>query len=194
MDSDDETPYSSEDGNTLYFASWGTHGFQYPQWMGPVDLFRAHYNGQNWGNIEIMPVPVTTGYWETGPAISNDGVILYFSSTRQGGPGAPDIYETHFVSAINDDSAVDSTLPEITIFPNPSNSSFAISVNGVNGSGILSIYNIEGQKVFELSINSNNRHVRWDTSDKGKPVSSGAYFARFENSGRAITEKLILIK
>jgi hypothetical protein len=198
-DSDDESAYPSIDNRTLYFDSWGTHGFEYPQWMGPVDLFRAHYDGQNWGNIEIMPVPITTGYWETGPSISNDGLTLYFASTRLGGPGLTDIYETHFISAIgedNDSLNVMSNNLDINIFPNPTNNtvSFKFSPNIVSKPRYLTIFNIQGQQVIKINLADRLSYI-WPYNGKNrKEVPSGCYFALYERGELKVSKKFMLLK
>jgi hypothetical protein len=198
MDSDDETPCPSVDGNTLYFASWGTHGFPSPPWMGPVDIFVAHYDGRNWDNLEIIPPPIATTYWDYGPAISNDGLTLYFSSTRPGGPGAPDIFVSHYISAIDEhfDETKRGTKYDINIYPNPANGFVTFNLNGPHN-GIkqqLFIYDINGSMVMHFSI-TNQNDVIWNGRNlKGREVSSGYYIAIYEQNMHRAIKKFLFLK
>jgi hypothetical protein len=184
-------------GNTprLYFCSdWG---HDVPGWLGVADIFFATWDGQRWGNITNVGSPINSPVEDESPCLTPDGRTMYFITRENRVPYATkhlmvSRWETSDIVVNNDTNA---TTPfEIKLYPNPSNSSFAISINEAYGSVILSIYNIEGQKVFESSIDSNNRQVIWDTSGLRNSVSSGVYFARFENAGKAITKKLLLIK
>jgi hypothetical protein len=195
----DYSAYPTIDGNTLYFASWGTHGFEYPQWMGPVDLFIAHYNGQSWGNIEIMPAPITTGYWEDGPAVTNDGRTLYFASTRPGGPGLTDIYETHFISAIDDsddNSDTDTQKLDMNVFPNPANNTINFIFPHFEGNEKrkLTIFDIRGQQILKTNL-ANERNYVWSAIGPiRREVPSGCYFALYECGGYKVSKKFLLLK
>lgn len=75
------------DGNTLYFASNRPGGF------GGSDIWvsRRQTNGQ-WGAPENMGSDINTSGDEEAPFITNDGRILYFSSTGHPGLGDQDIF------------------------------------------------------------------------------------------------------
>ena len=58
---------------------------------GQTDLYQSDWNGRVW----TRPTPLTalnTEANEQGPAISQDGRYLYFTSDREGGQGGHDIY------------------------------------------------------------------------------------------------------
>jgi hypothetical protein len=197
---DDYGAYPSFDGTMLYFCSWNPHHFEPPQWLGPVDLFVAYNQGNGWDSVDILPPPIMTGYWEESPAISDDGMTLYFASTRPGGPGWTDIYVSHNTTAIEEggDSTEDGR--GLMIFPNPGNGEIIFAFEG-KSLGVsqtnqikLTVFNLLGQKVAQLSIDS-GRQAQWDCRDLfGNEVTSGLYLALIETPGKSISEKFSLIR
>ena len=195
----DYSPYLSIDGNSLYFASWGTHGFEPPQWLGPVDLFVAHYNGHDWNDIDIFPAPITTGYWEDGPAISNDGLTLYFASTRPGGPGLTDIYVSHFITNIDEDDDTINTEKiklDMLIFPNPSNNgiNFGFPYPGGDAAQKLTIYDIQGRLVMQDELHGQGYYNWPGIGFNGKEVTSGCYIALYESGEGRIAKRFLLVR
>jgi hypothetical protein len=199
---DDYGAYPSIDGSLLYFCSWNPHGFSRPRWLGPVDLFIAFNRGNGWDSVDILPPPIMTGYWEESPAISDDGMTIYFSSSRPGGPGAPDIFVSHNITAIEeDDSGIQPGATTISAFPNPFNSSTVISITNAQHADIA-IFDIQGRKITTLQ--TENGKAIWNAAG----YSSGIYFAGVTDTptkgqtgtsaaqiaGSARTIKLVLLK
>ncbi|MES2733513.1 MAG: OmpA family protein [Bacteroidota bacterium] len=87
-DQDEDGPFITKDGSTLYFSSRGHDG------MGGYDVFKCRYNPSNrsWSR------PINLGYPINSPSddiyfISNDSTgIGYVSSNRMGTLGGTDIY------------------------------------------------------------------------------------------------------
>jgi len=100
----------------------------------------------------------------------------------------------------------DTILPEIILeqnYPNPFNPKTVISfqVTGDNYQDVeLSIYNLKGQKVKDLTNSlihksTNCYTVIWDSSDdNNKPVPSGIYLYTLESEGYKQTKKMMLLK
>ncbi|MEM9823631.1 MAG: hypothetical protein AAF985_21275, partial [Bacteroidota bacterium] len=84
---DEEAPYISNDGHTLYFSSTGHPG------QGDGDLFMARYDGQTWSKAQNMDHPFNSPAKEMGIYVQADGKTAYFSSARPGGKGGLDIYK-----------------------------------------------------------------------------------------------------
>jgi hypothetical protein len=163
--------YPTSDDLNLYFASWGPHHFEPPRWLGPVDLFIAYNHGGEWDSIDILPPPIMTGYWELSPAITNDGLTMLFSSSRPGGPGPPDIYVTHYSTAIDEPGENPREYSfSLSAYPNPFNSATMITITGAK-QGMIAIYDIAGRKICVL--NAQNGKAIWDAA----AYSSGLYFA-----------------
>jgi len=84
---DEEAPYISNDGYTLYFTSTGHSG------QGSGDLFISRKNNDHWTVPENMDFPFNSPGKELGFFVHADGKTAYFSSARAGGQGGLDIYK-----------------------------------------------------------------------------------------------------
>ena len=89
--------FISKDGLSLYFTSDDfvdpVTGY-YLEGYGGWDIFvcqRASVNDP-WGPPQNLGPNINTEYYEGAPAISRDGHLMYFASTRPGGFGGTDIY------------------------------------------------------------------------------------------------------
>ena len=84
---DEEAPFITADGQTLFFSSTGHAGY------GDQDLYfcRRQSDG-TWSQPVNLGPPVNTPYRELGFFVSNDGRTGYFASNRPGGYGGMDIY------------------------------------------------------------------------------------------------------
>ena len=75
------------DGNVIYFASNREGG------LGGTDIWRCKKLADgSWSAAENMGSNINTPYDEEAPFITNDGKMLYFSSTGHFGLGEEDIY------------------------------------------------------------------------------------------------------
>ncbi|MBC8082406.1 MAG: PD40 domain-containing protein [Hymenobacter sp.] len=90
---DDDSPYLSRDGKTMYFSSRGHNT------MGGYDIFRSEFDsvGNKWGRPENMGYPVNTPDDDTYYRLSPDGSYAYLSSYRIGGYGEKDIYTINYI-------------------------------------------------------------------------------------------------
>ncbi|MFT4973162.1 MAG: flagellar motor protein MotB [Saprospiraceae bacterium] len=85
---DEEAPFITNDGNTLYFSSTGHLG------LGEQDIFMTKWDGMDgWEHPVNLGIPVNSSYRELGFFLSADGKTGYFSSNRKGGFGGMDIYQ-----------------------------------------------------------------------------------------------------
>jgi hypothetical protein len=81
---------------------------------------------------------------------------------------------------------------ELIVYPNPSSSSFHISMRGErHNSHSIDIYNSVGENVFR-AIDIVEREVLWDGKDRsGVSVSSGLYTVVVNSGGKVFTTKLV---
>jgi len=85
---DEEAPFITNDGKTLYFSSTGHIG------MGEQDLFFAQMRPDGmFSTPRNLGPPVNSSYRELGFFLSADGQTGYFASNREGGYGGMDIYK-----------------------------------------------------------------------------------------------------
>ncbi len=84
---DDDAPYLSKDGKTLYFASQGHNS------MGGFDIFRTRRdeNG-NWSAPENIGTPINSAGNDIFYVENNEGTLAYYASMRPGSFGFLDLY------------------------------------------------------------------------------------------------------
>ncbi len=73
----------SPDGNDMVLFRNDEHG---------KSLYMSHYSGRSWSEPEKLPFPINSYAEETHGSISADKSTLFFTSDREGGFGALDIY------------------------------------------------------------------------------------------------------
>tara|TARA_B100000809_G_scaffold266051_1_gene327087 strand:- start:3938 stop:6007 length:2070 start_codon:yes stop_codon:yes gene_type:complete len=84
---DEDSPYISSDGNTLYFSSKGHEG------IGGYDIYKSKLVDGNWTAAENMGIPVNSASDDVYFIIDNAGINGFFASARSGGHGGMDIYD-----------------------------------------------------------------------------------------------------
>jgi hypothetical protein len=86
----DSDPFITKDGLSLYFVS-SYQGFDS---QGGADIWVSHRAtiDSSWGTPQNLGPAINSPGDETGPVVSIDGHTLYFTSNRDGGFGAEDIY------------------------------------------------------------------------------------------------------
>ncbi|MGB3465036.1 MAG: OmpA family protein [Cyclobacteriaceae bacterium] len=85
---DEDSPFLSADGKTLYFSSNGHNT------LGKYDVFKSSYddNTQTWSEPTNMGFPINTPDDESNFKMNDDGRSGYFSSDRYNSKGEYDIY------------------------------------------------------------------------------------------------------
>ena len=86
---DEEAPFLSNDGETLYFSSMGHDSY------GDQDIFYSRWDAtrQMWTKALNIGPPINTAARELGFHLTADGRQGYFASDRDGGEGGLDIYQ-----------------------------------------------------------------------------------------------------
>lgn len=82
----EDSPYLSEDGNTLYFASKGHLGY------GAYDLFKSKKVDGKWTKPINLGLPINSPNDDIYLSINKEENRGYLSSNRAGGKGAMDLY------------------------------------------------------------------------------------------------------
>ena len=140
----DSAPTLSADGLTLYFHSNRAGG------NGGADIWQATRSSlaEPFGTPTNIGDAVNSGANETAPALSNDGLSLFFASTRSGGNGISDVYmatrastSDPFGAPVNLGTGVNTSRPEFA----PAISADGLSLyfqraGGVGGLGSADIW------------------------------------------------------
>jgi hypothetical protein len=87
------------------------------------DIWVLEKTNTGWSEPRHLDAPVNTQSQELSPSVTKDGT-LYFSSNRQGGKGAADIYRAKLVDGKytapeNVGEAINSPGPEVQVFVTP---------------------------------------------------------------------------
>lgn len=171
----------SPDGNYMIFAAY--------EWKddslagsGRTDLYAAEKINGQWGNIKNLGPTVNGEYWDSQPALSSDGRLLYFASDRAGGRGGTDIYMsrrvagggwTAPVSVGGINSATDDLAPTIS----PDSKTLFFSSDGYGGVGGFDIF---------VATAPEQGGSRWGKIENiGTPINSKGndyFFASIPNS------------
>ncbi len=132
------------DGNTLYFASSREGG------LGGTDIWMSQRNPDGrWSEPKNLGPNINTTEDEEAPFITNDGKVLYFSSTGHLGLGEQDIFVTRlqvdgtWSFARNLGMPVNSAYRELGIFLTADGKSGYFASNRKGGHGGMDIYNFK---------------------------------------------------
>ncbi len=81
----------SADGRFLFYTACNRR-----EDFGSCDIYYSEKIGNTWSEPKNIGPPISTSYWESNPAPSSDGRILFFASGgRPGSRGGRDIYMCH---------------------------------------------------------------------------------------------------
>lgn len=179
---------------------------------GTVNLIWDHYQGFGYSTYEIVRYTDAAG-WNvigsvssantsfTDPTPPSDPSLFYVieitpsipcvstratnnnstRSNRTNNPLAPPVGQSEVIGAIEG----------MTIFPNPNNGLFTLQADFVREEdATVSIYNLEGQLVYSISINNfvGRLNQNIDLGD----ISTGIYLVRLQSESSTFVKKLVL--
>lgn len=132
----------SPDGNTIIYARGNSTSSKD---LPDVALFASYFRGAGFTQPIWMPVNEDEFWWNSTPAFSPDGSVLYFASNRPGGFGGIDLYKANklangdFGNAVNLGPTINT--PGNEMFPRPArDGKFFFSSDGHPGYGKLDIF------------------------------------------------------
>lgn len=88
---DEDSPYLSDDGKTLYFASKGHPGY------GSFDIYKSNLVNDSWSEPENLGQPINSPGHDIFFINHTEGNAAYFASSRKGGYGDMDIYKINYL-------------------------------------------------------------------------------------------------
>ena len=137
---------------------------------------------ENKGAISVSPAAIHPGNYN-----ANEPTI------------EPELYGFRMLTLKTTDQQIPSVLALHSNYPNPFNPSTTLNFSLPKTALVkLVIYNIRGQQVKNLlnvPLDCGNHSVVWNgRDDSNRPVASGVYFARLEQSGVTKISKMMLMK
>jgi outer membrane protein OmpA-like peptidoglycan-associated protein/tetratricopeptide (TPR) repeat protein len=188
----------SADGKTLIFTA--CEGARERPVIGACDLFVSYKQGGNWSKPINMGNKVNSRSWESQPALSADGRVLYFVSDRPGGFGGKDIWVTkkdaqnEWTVPVNMGNGINTSGDEVSPFIHVNGKALYFASKGHLGMGGLDLFMTEWDgntwgTVRNLGYPINDHHDQvslFITSDGEKGYYS---IEKYEN-GRIIASQL----
>ena len=170
---DDDSPYLSKDGKTLYFSSRGHNT------MGGYDIFKSQYDSlsRKWGQAENMGYPINTPDDDSYYRLSPDGSYAYLSSYRIGGYGEKDIYTINYIKNATIKGQVfsskDSTsvIPGVElVFSGASADKTALSFRDISkADGSYQVAVLSG-RTYQVAVSKDGKNI--ETQEFAVPVST----------------------
>ncbi len=153
----EDSPYLSEDGKTLYFASQGHKG------MGGFDLFKSEYDEESntWSKPVNLGYPINTPDDERQICFLPDESIAYIAANRDDSQGDLDIYRITFEAEVQPISIVkgkitsnDSLNPmvpdaQLLVTNNKTKEVFNFKPNSKSGKYVMALK--EGEYLIKIS-------------------------------------------
>jgi outer membrane protein OmpA-like peptidoglycan-associated protein len=171
---DDDSPYLSRDGKTLYFASKGHNT------MGGYDIFKSQWDsiGRKWGRPENLGYPINTPDADSYYRLAPDGSYAYLSSYRIGGYGEKDIYTINYIKNVTIKGQVFSkrdslqSIPGVElVFSGKTASNEAISFRDITKqpNGDYSVNLLSG-RTYQVAVNKDGKNI--ETQEFAVPIST----------------------
>jgi len=170
---DEDSPYISRDGKTLFFSSRGHNT------MGDYDIFESKYDsiGRKWGRPENMGYPINTPDADSYYRLAPDGTYAYLSSYRIGGYGEKDIYTISYIKNINVKGTVfskrDSTqaIPGVElVFNGTQADKTAISFRDVTKEDGTYGVKVLSARTYQVAVNKDGKNI--ETQEFAVPIST----------------------
>ena len=170
---DEDSPYISRDGRTLYFSSRGHNT------MGDYDIFASKYDsiGRKWGRPENMGYPINTPDADSYYRLAPDGTYAYLSSYRIGGYGEKDIYTISYIKNINIKGSVfskrDSTqaIPGVElVFNGTQADKTAISFRDITKEDGTYQVKALSARTYQVAVNKDGKNI--ETQEFAVPIST----------------------
>ncbi|MDA3893809.1 MAG: hypothetical protein PF517_19265 [Salinivirgaceae bacterium] len=165
----------SPDGEFIYINAYNQDN---------QDIYYARYKGKASLELELLPEPINSKYWEGKITISHDGTTIWFASDRPGGVGGADIYKSQKLTnntwsePINLREPINTVYDENAPFIHPAGNLFYYSSKGHNTIG--------GFDIFSVILNDQNNLLL--PENMGFPINTtgdDTYFVLSANGNTA---------
>lgn len=159
----------SPDGNTIIYARGNSTS---PKDLPETALFASYFRGGGFTLPIWLPVNEDENWWNSTPAFSPEGDVLYFASNRPGGYGGIDIYKAtklangDFGNAVNLGPTINT--PGNELFPRPTpDGKFFFASDGHPGYGKLDLFVAEQDEAGKQVIKNLGENINSPADDFG---------------------------
>ena len=174
----------SLDGKDLFFASCNR-----PDSYGGCDLYYSTLiNDTLWSDSYNLGTVINSKFWESQPAISANGKVLFFASNRYGGYGGSDIWMSKKINnlwsnPINLGPEINTSGDEYTPFLHYDNETFYFSSKGHKGFGGFDLYVAQMDSVWKPSNVTNLGYpINTHHDESGLIVSQDGLLAYYNSN------------
>nr|MDK2850494.1 hypothetical protein [Candidatus Cloacimonadota bacterium] len=152
------------------------------------------------GGVDMLPTMITWHYADPPDEAERDrnDMIYSFQNNRN-----PFVDRPEFVNRIwnpgvivaDDFNAAVPALRIDSVYPNPFSDEVRVSVDAKDNQRLTAtIYNVRGEKVRDIKLDSAQKSFIWDGCDStGRRQSSGVYFVRIKGQHASASQKLLLL-
>ncbi len=142
---DEDSPFLSADGKTLYFSSKGHNT------SGGYDFYKSEFKNGEWSYPENLGYPMNSAGDDIYLSFTDDGKTGFFSSNRNGGFGGMDIYKFTLDQKLISGVTYDKTgkvLADVTVtLTNLTDKTIVTTQSDANGAFQ---FNVDSDQEFEL--------------------------------------------
>jgi Tol biopolymer transport system component len=191
----DTDPCLSPDGKKLFFTSRRPITGTTPK--ADYDLWFVELTNTGWGEPRHLKAPVNSDNQETSPSATADGT-LYFSSNRDGGKGAADLYrakpgDRDYSAPENLGDTINSPAPEIQVFTSADEQILIFAAAGrTDGIGSVDLYlsqRIDGAWSKPVNLGNKINSSGVDSAPRISP--DGKYFFWMSTRGYGFEDQQV---
>lgn len=134
---DEQGPFISADGNTLYYATTGLPGF------GGYDIYSTSYENGKWAEPKNLGQPFNSGANDVFFRPNEDASEGFLASDRNGGQGKMDIYRFYYL----DRPTFEKEEETIEVVGKPGDSIESLMPEATDNNAVYSFYKINDSEV-----------------------------------------------
>jgi tetratricopeptide (TPR) repeat protein len=145
---DEDSPFLSKDGKTLYFSSKGHNG------IGGYDIYKSNLINESWSTPKNLGIPINSSVDDIYFILDNKEKNGFLSSNRDGGIGGMDIYSICTECPTKTTNRINGLIVDINNSPINSGN---VKLEKTNAKEIINTQQIQDGK-FNISASTSGKH------------------------------------
>lgn len=169
----------SADGRYMFFVQCNNENN-----IGSCDIYYSIKRGNEWSQPMNLGEPANSVYWESNPAMSPTGDIIYFTTNRPGGLGERDIWSVQV--KINENGTLTTYNAQPLGAPiNTEESEFAPFIHADNETMYFSSNGHKGLGGNDIFVSKKDKNGNWSTPvNIGYPINTHGNESGFVVNGK----------